>query len=86
MMAFHSLNFFYPQLERIFELRELELFLKIPSRAIEEATTTAPVAYERLEHLGDSVLFYYVAMKLFAGNTNMTDDEEDMVRVTHQSS
>jgi hypothetical protein len=49
---------------------------------LEEATSIGSfIAYERLEHLGDAVLGYFVAMNYFAYNSSMQYDDEDMVRV-----
>lgn len=46
---------------------------------LEEATSIGSfVAYERLEHLGDAVLGYFVSMNYFAYNANMQWDDEDM--------
>ncbi len=48
---------------------------------LEEATSTTPfMAYERLEHLGDVVLNYFVTMNYFALNSTLDLDEEDLVR------
>ena len=48
---------------------------------LEEATSTAPcMAYERLEHLGDVVLGFFVAMNYFTLNSSMAWDDEDLVR------
>jgi hypothetical protein len=46
---------------------------------LEEATSTTPfMAYERLEHLGDVVLNYFVTMNYFALNSSLDLDEEDL--------
>lgn len=48
---------------------------------LEEATSIGSfIAYERLEHLGDAVLGYFVVMNYFAHNSTMQWDDEDMVR------
>jgi len=46
---------------------------------LEEATSIGSfIAYERLEHLGDAVLGYFVALNYFACNSSMQWDDEDM--------
>jgi len=46
---------------------------------LEDATTLFPcVAYEQLEHVGDVVLGYFVAINLFARNTYLKWDSDDL--------
>lgn len=47
---------------------------------LEEATSVAKCsAYERLEHLGDVVASFFVAMNYFLRNSSLASDEEDLV-------
>ncbi len=51
---------------------------------LEEATSTSScMAYERLEHLGDPVLGYFVAMNYFALNSSLRWDDDYLVSIIH---
>jgi hypothetical protein len=51
-------------------------------RYLEEATSVGSfIAYERLEHLGDAVLGYFVSLNYFACNSTMQWDDEDLVSI-----
>jgi len=47
---------------------------------LEDATTLYPcIAYERLEHLGDTILGYFVSINLFSRNFNFKWNSDDLV-------
>ena len=48
------------------------------SNLIEEATTLHPVTYQRLELLGDAVLGYFLRLNVFAKNTRLKWDHDDI--------
>ena len=93
MMTYKLLPHFALPMERILELRKVSqqlsnLSLFSTSRRfflcldrIEEATSVAPcIAYERLEHIGDTILGFFVAINCVAYNVSMKWDDEDLVR------
>ena len=93
IMMYSLLPKFAPPMERVLQLRKLSHQLSdlctcsvnsgfhVSLDNIEEATTFIPcIAYERLEHLGDAVLGFFVAINCFAHNSSMLWDDEDLVR------
>ena len=92
IMTYKLLPLFALPIERILELRKMShqlsglslnptmcsSFLSVDR--IEEATSVFPcIAYERLEHIGDTVLGFFVAINYLAHNSSMQWDDEDLV-------